>query len=149
MEDVRQEKGLRLELEYLVDKEEIMWAQKARSNGITQGDRNTKYFQTLVKQRRARNRILQLRKTNSNLTKDLSEIESMLLDHFKDQFKENDTKSLPQLMEELASLPISKIDHHQKEELERPMIDAEIEWAVHQLGPHKAPGANGIPAFFY
>ena len=131
VEDVRQEKELRLELEYLMDKEEIIWTQKARSNWITQGDRNTKYFQTLVKQRRARNRILQLRKTNGNLTEDLSEIESMLLDHFKDQFKENDTKSLPQLIKELASLLISKIDHHKKEELERPVTDVEIEWAVH------------------
>ena len=60
VEDVRQEKELRLELEYLMEKEEIIWAQKARSNWITQGDRNSKYFQTLVKQRRARNRILQL-----------------------------------------------------------------------------------------
>ena len=149
VEDVRQEKELRLELEYLMDKEEIIWAQKARSNWITQGDRNSKYFQTLVKQRRARNRILQLRKADGNLTEDLSEIESMFLDHFKDQFKENDTKSLPQLMEELASLPIPKIDHHQKEELERPMTNAKIEWVVQQLGLHKALGPNGIPAFFH
>ena len=84
VEDVRQEKELRLELEYLMDKEEIIWAQKARSNWITQGDRNSKYFQTLVKQRRAQNRILQLRKADGNLTEDLSEIESMFLDHFKD-----------------------------------------------------------------
>ena len=149
VEDVRQEKELRLELEYLMEKEEIIWAQKARSNWITQGDRNSKYFQTLVKQRRARNRILQLRKADGNLTEDLSEIESMFLDHFKDQFKENDTKSLPQLMEELASLPIPKIDHHQKEELERPMTNAKIEWVVHQFGPHKALGPDGIPAFFH
>ena len=149
VEDVRQEKELRLELEYLMDKEEIIWAQKARSNWITQGDRNSKYFQTLVKQRRARNRILQLRKADGNLTEDLSEIESMFLDNFKDQFKENDTKSLPQLMEELASLPIPKIDHHQKEELERPMTNAKIEWVVQQLGLHKALGPNGIPAFFH
>ena len=103
----------------------------------------------MVKQRRAQNRILQLRKADGNLTEDLSEIESMFLDHFKDQFKENDTKSLPQLMEELASLPIPKIDHHQKEELERPMTNAKIEWVVHQLGPHKALGPDGIPAFFH
>lgn len=131
-----------------MDKEEIMWAQKARSNQITQGDRNTNYFQTVVKQRRARNKILQLRTADGNLTEDLTEIESTLVEHFKDQLKENDTKSVNQLLEELTSLPIPKVDQHQKELLERPVTDAEIEWAVHQLGPHKAPDLDGIPAFF-
>lgn len=84
VEDVKLEKNLRLELESLMDKKEVMWAQKARSNWTIQGDKNTKYFQTLVKQRRARNKILQLRKADSNLTEDLLEIETMFLDHLKD-----------------------------------------------------------------
>ena len=48
-EDVRKERQLRSELEDLINKEELMWAQKARTKWILQGDRNTKYFQTVVK----------------------------------------------------------------------------------------------------
>lgn len=66
----------------------------------------------MVKQRRARNKILQLRTADGNLTEDLTEIESTLVEHFKDQFKENDTKSVNQLLEELTSLPIPKVDQH-------------------------------------
>lgn len=50
--DVRKERELREEIEVLMNREEIMWAQKAGNEWILQGDRNTKYFQTLVKQRR-------------------------------------------------------------------------------------------------
>ena len=70
VEDVKKERDLRIDLENLMEREEIMWAQKARSNWIIQGDRNTKFFQTVVKQRRARNRILQLKTENGNLTED-------------------------------------------------------------------------------
>ena len=42
--DVRNEKLLREDIENLMDREEIKWAQKARSNWIIQGGRNTKYF---------------------------------------------------------------------------------------------------------
>ena len=43
-EDVRRERVCREELEELLDREEMMWAQKARTNWILHGDRNTRYF---------------------------------------------------------------------------------------------------------
>ena len=108
-----------------------MWAKKARSNWIIQGDRNIKFFQTIVKQRRARNRILQLRTANGNLTKDLTEIESMLVTYFKEHYFETNSKSVDQLMEDLATIPIPKIDQQQKDLLECPVTDSEIERVVH------------------
>lgn len=47
--DVRKEKQLREDIESLMNREEIMRAQKTRSSRIVQGDKNTKYFQTVVK----------------------------------------------------------------------------------------------------
>lgn len=47
--DVRKEKQLREDIESLMNREEIMRAQKTRSSWIVQGDKNTKYFQTVVK----------------------------------------------------------------------------------------------------
>ena len=59
--DVKKENELREDLETLMNREEVTWSQKSRCNWIILGDRYTKYFQTVVKQRRARNRILQLK----------------------------------------------------------------------------------------
>lgn len=47
-----------------------MWAQNSKSNWIVQMDRNTKFFQTVVKQRRARSRILHLKMDDGGKTED-------------------------------------------------------------------------------
>ena len=77
LEDVRREEELREDLEDLLIKEDIKWAQKARCDWVVQGDRNTNYFQTVVKQRRAKNRIVSLRKDDGTLTENFEEIESI------------------------------------------------------------------------
>ena len=44
IKDVRLERSVRNDLEELLNKEELMWPQKARSNWILQGDRNLSSF---------------------------------------------------------------------------------------------------------
>ena len=44
VQDIRVGKELREDIENLMKIEEIMWAQKARSTWIIQGDRNTTFF---------------------------------------------------------------------------------------------------------
>ena len=73
----------------------------------------------------------------------------MLVTYFKGQYLETYSKSVDQLMEDLATIPIPKIDQQQKDLLECPVTDYEIEKAIHQLSPHKAPGPDGIPTLFY
>lgn len=80
--DVRKERELRDEIEVLMNREEIMWAQKARNEWLLQGDRNTKYFQTLVKQRSARCKILHLKIEDGIYTEDFEVIENTLVSHF-------------------------------------------------------------------
>nr|POE73655.1 hypothetical protein CFP56_76544 [Quercus suber] len=43
-DDVRRERVYREELEELLDREELLWAQKARTNWFLHRDRNTRYF---------------------------------------------------------------------------------------------------------
>ena len=42
-----------------------------------------------------------------------------------------------------------KLSHNQCLELKRPITNLEIEDTVFQLGPQKAPGPDGLPAFFF
>ena len=70
LDDVRKEKELREDLEALMNREEVMRSQKARCNWIILGDRNTKFFQIVVKQRRARARILHLKTEDGNYVED-------------------------------------------------------------------------------
>lgn len=68
---MRKEKAIREELEVLLNREELLWAQKARSDWTLLGDRNTRFFQTVVKQRRARSRILHSKDRDGNLIETL------------------------------------------------------------------------------
>ena len=65
-----------------------MWAQEARCNWTLFGDRNTKYFQTVVKQRRARSRILHIKDGERSLTNNPNEIEDVLENHFKSSYED-------------------------------------------------------------
>ena len=92
---------MREELGDLLDKEELKWAKKARNNWILYGDRNTKYFQTIVKQRRAKNRILQLKDGDGNITDNLDEIEKILHSHFESNYEDCNIGSVDNIIEEL------------------------------------------------
>ena len=132
-----------------MDKEEIKWAQKARSNWIIQGDRNTKYFQNIMNQRRARNRITLLRREDGSNTNNIEEIEDLLVKHFKDRFYESNSNSFESILENLSTLPIPKLSQQQVHQLDSPISNDEIEMDVFQLGAHKAPGPDSILAFFF
>lgn len=129
------ERELKENIENLMEKEEFMWAQKARSTWIIQGDKNTKFFQTLVKQRRAKNRILQIRTADGSILEELGDIEYYILKHFKNQYSETSTKSVLDLMKELESLEIPKLDYAQRIDLDRLVSNEEIEMAVFHLRP--------------
>lgn len=83
IQDVMKDRTLRNELEDPLNREELMRAQKARTRWILQGDRNTKYFQTVVRQRRAKSRILQIKDNQGNIIENLGEIKIISANHFK------------------------------------------------------------------
>ncbi|KAL4606260.1 hypothetical protein ACB092_09G089300 [Castanea dentata] len=87
MANVGKERELREELECLLKREELMWAQKARSEWILKGDKNIRYFQVVVKQRRARSRIHCIKNTEGVLIEDPEGIERIFVDHFKSTYE--------------------------------------------------------------
>ncbi|KAF7824017.1 Pyruvate carboxyltransferase [Senna tora] len=80
------EASLRNELEDLLDKEELLWAQKSHQMCLVQGDRNTKYFHTLVKKRRVKNRISRIKLDSGEWSQSYSEMESVVVDYFSNVF---------------------------------------------------------------
>lgn len=58
------ETEIRAHLEHLQESEYQLWKQRAKQQWIKDGDRNTRYFQSVVKHRRNKNRILALKDPN-------------------------------------------------------------------------------------
>ncbi|KAF3964834.1 hypothetical protein CMV_010922 [Castanea mollissima] len=112
-----------------------MWAQKAKSNRTVYGDRNTRFYQTVVKQRRTRNRIIHLKSINGDVLDKLEEIKQHLVDHFQEQYYDPEVRDVQSILQELETIPIPKLDQNQQQLFDRPVIDEEIVWAVHQLIP--------------
>lgn len=49
LKDVKREAELRQNLEILMQREEVMWAQKAKSDWVLFGDSNTRFYQTVLR----------------------------------------------------------------------------------------------------
>ena len=78
---------------------------------------------------------MQIRTTNGSKLKEIGDNEYYILEHFKNQYSETSTKSVQDLMKELESLEIPKLDSAQRNNLDRPVSNEEIEMVVFQLGP--------------
>ena len=112
-DDVRRERVYREELEELLDREELMWALKARTNWFPHGDMNTRFFQTVVRQRRSKNRIIQIKDEEGNLTDNAEETENIFLESFKRSFRGNNSLTVENIIQELHGLPIPSLTKHQ------------------------------------
>ena len=77
------------------------------------------------------------------------DIEDILVNHFKSSYEDQSPSSVESIPQELQSLHIPQISSQQCSTLTRPVTWSEIEETIFQLGPYKALGSVGIPAFFY
>ncbi|OMO89387.1 Endonuclease/exonuclease/phosphatase [Corchorus olitorius] len=71
---------LRKEYETILEQEQLHWLQKARSNWIVQGERNTRFFHVMTKKMRGRNKIIKIKDKHSKITEDEKGIEDIILD---------------------------------------------------------------------
>ena len=108
-EDVKRERTYREELEELLNREDLMWAQEARTKWFLDGDRNTKYFQTVVRQKRSRNRILQIKDEHGHYTDVHEEIEQIFIGSFQRNFNCNSILTVESIIQEIRGLPIPSL----------------------------------------
>ncbi|KAK8669377.1 hypothetical protein V6N13_106809 [Hibiscus sabdariffa] len=80
------ETSLLLYLECLLDQEELLWCQKSRSEWITHGDRNTRYFHRRATCRRQKNCIRALKLNSGDWTYDDSTLKSEAVSFFTQLF---------------------------------------------------------------
>jgi hypothetical protein len=76
-----------------------MWSQKARKNWDIKGDRNTKYFQAVVKSRRRQNKILQIKFVEDRWLSEPEDIQQCFVDHYTQLFMEPQNHSVNHIQE--------------------------------------------------
>ncbi|KAF7807376.1 reverse transcriptase [Senna tora] len=143
------EAALRNELEKLLDKEELLWAQKSRQMWLLQGDRNTKYFHTLVKKRRINNRISRIKLDSGEWTQSYNAMEGVVLDYFSHVYSMNHDTPVMDIYHSLEHLNIPRLTNQEQDGLLSPVTQKEVESALFKMKSDKAPGPDGLPPLFF
>jgi hypothetical protein len=137
--------SLNKRLDELLLREEIMWRQRSRITWLKHGDQNTRYFHRKATWRVKKNKIKSLLKDDGQTVEDPDMLKEMANEYFKSMYSKEELV-VPELIAELIE---EKVDIEMNENLIRDFTDREISDALFQIGPLKAPGADGFPARFF
>ena len=131
-----------MELNY---REEIMWKQRSRIMWLSAGDKNTQFFHLRASQRRRKNKISKLKKSNGQFTENEDEMGAMATDFYKTLYRSEGTTDMDRV---LNTVPV-KVAAAMIEGLLAPFEKEEVKIALFQMFPTKAPGPDGMPAYFF
>ncbi|XP_060183224.1 uncharacterized protein LOC132613196 [Lycium barbarum] len=137
----RAQAELKLSLHY----EEEFWRQKARMDCFSEGDRNTRYFHSLVKGRRKRIQIRRIKDDAGNWIEDVDSVAAQAVNFFHKQFTHEGVSE------------DSPIFHHIQELIKeednillaaQPTME-EVKRVVFELNGDSACGPDGFSGIFY
>ena len=138
-------KNLQAEVNALLDKESQMWEQRARALFLKCSDRNTNYFHSKASHRFRRNRISGLRNNANVWCSEVSQIKEIAVDYFNSLF----TSSNPSEMSEILDTIRPSVSEEMNSQLSKPFSREEVDIAIKEMHPIKAPGPDGMPPIFY
>nr|XP_027096099.1 uncharacterized protein LOC113715996 [Coffea arabica] len=120
------------------NEEEQYWQQKSRLSWLREGDKNTKYFHAVVKGRRKRNKIGNLKREDGSWTTTDEEITAEVAKYYKHLFKSSEIQCLEDILDGIPST----ITDHMNGNLTRPVEEYEIKGG---LGiSQSCDGKNGV-----
>ena len=125
--------------------EEQYWEQKSRTKWHTCGDRNTKFYHALTKQRRIQNRITGLYNEDGIWVNSESKVEEVAVKYFMDLFHTSSPEDFDRFLEEVPT----SITDSQNRILMVEATEEEVKTALFMMHPEKAPGPDGTTALFY
>ena len=117
---------LRVEIQGLKYKEEIMWKQRSRVNWLREGDRNTRYFHCKANQRNKHNYILGFEDDNGLWTEDESHMGGLVEAYFTNIF----TSSNPSGFDDVLNVMLLTVTPKMNTGLLRPYTAEEVHKAL-------------------
>lgn len=143
----QQENSIRKALERELDREEIIWQQRAKTQWLAEGDRNTRFFHSQAIRRAHINQIVGLQNESGLWCTEMTDMAGIINQYFREIFtsrKPSDTD-----IEDVVGVLGSRVNQAINRELCRVFTPNEIKRALFDMYPLKSPGPDGIPAPFY
>ncbi|PRQ55385.1 putative RNA-directed DNA polymerase [Rosa chinensis] len=128
-----------------MDHEELMWKQKSRVCWLQDGDQNTKFLHGFAKARGRRNKILGVSDLNGNWQESAAGVQQAFIGYFEQLFATEGCNHMELVLDSIHR----KVTDTMNCKLAQPFTQLEIEKALKQMPPDKAPGEDGFSAQFY
>ncbi|KAA3466682.1 reverse transcriptase [Gossypium australe] len=135
----------KIHLNLEIDKDEMYWEQRARANWLKLGDKNSAYFHKWAFVQRRANTISKLETDEGIEIEEGAEIMATATTFFQDLFKSRGMANASKVLEGIEG----KISYEDNEFLVSSFTTEDIQVALKEMGPTKAPGADGFPALFF
>lgn len=128
-----------------MEKEEKMWHQRSRVQWLQCGDKNTRFFHGMATQRKRKNYIKRLRDENGIWQSEEHCFSGLITGFYEKLF----TSSNPQNMGRILDGVHEVVTASMNADSTRPYIANEVDRAIKEMAPLKAPGLDGMPPLFY
>lgn len=132
-------------LDKLLYREEMTWLQQLRITWLKEVDRNMQYFHRKAVWRARKNLIRRLRQSDGTWCMAPTEMELMAKSYFQEHFTKDPTLSPAAVLGCIEP----KVTQHMNERLDASFTEKEVADVLFQIGPIKAPGPDGFPAWFF
>ncbi|CAM8905799.1 unnamed protein product [Rhodiola kirilowii] len=148
-EVIEEERRITEEIDDWLYKEELYWKQRSRADWLKEGDRNTRYFHLRASQRRKINMIREIQGRSGDQIITDEEICREVVNYFQTKvFKSDRGRSSSNIQQEVSFIS-NCISDEMVGMLNAPFTELEVQDAIFQMYPTKAPGPDGFSALFY
>ncbi|KAK1677746.1 hypothetical protein QYE76_038594 [Lolium multiflorum] len=144
-EKVAGEEVARYRLELLEEQVNTFWKQRAHTNWLQKGDKNTTFFHSRVKDRRRVNTIGNLKMQHGRWAVKEEEKKDHITNYFSQLFRSGGVVDHSAILTSVEC----KVTRDMNYDLLRDFSPEEVKAALDEIGDLKAPGEDGMPAVFY
>ena len=122
-----------------------MWKQRARTQWVAKGDKNTSYFHGVATQRKRRNFSKGIKDEEGVWQSAEGTISGIFVEFYTRLFTRSNPHELDRVLEGVQRVVIADMNA----ELVKLYTMEEVDITIKQMAPLKAPGPDGMPPLFY